>query len=178
MHLRLIREPTLWPTPGQPGCTLGSLYVNGRWCCWTLEDELREQPGQPVERWKVKGSTAIPSGTYEVQITRSARFKTDLPLLLDVPGFTGIRIHAGNTHKDTSGCLLVGLRRGELGFIGMSQVALRKVLDTLRTTTSTITLTIELPDRWDATLAAPKTELPEPKTDISGHSLGNGGRHA
>ena len=52
--------------------------------------------------------TAIPAGTYEVIVNVSVKFKRTLPLLLNVPHFTGIRIHRGNTDKDTSGCILVG----------------------------------------------------------------------
>lgn len=77
------------------------------WLCWTLEDPVREVPGEPVEAWKIKGDTAIPRGTYAVRVTRSNRFKTDLPLLLNVPGFEGVRIHGGNTAADTEGCILV-----------------------------------------------------------------------
>jgi hypothetical protein len=60
--------------------------------CWTCEDEVREVPGQPVATWKVPGKTAIPAGIYEVDITMSQRFGRDLPVLLAVPGFTGVRI--------------------------------------------------------------------------------------
>jgi hypothetical protein len=65
-----------------------------------LEDTVREK--------KIAGKTAIPEGTYQVIVNRSPKFKRDLPLLLDVPNFEGIRIHRGNTVKDTSGCILVG----------------------------------------------------------------------
>jgi len=72
-----------------PRSTIGSLYVDGKFECYTLEDVVRL--GE-----KVYGETAIPEGTYEVQITFSNRFKRDLPLLLKVPGFEGVRIHPGN----------------------------------------------------------------------------------
>lgn len=65
-----------------------------------MEDTVREK--------KIAGKTAIPEGTYQVIVNRSPKFKRDLPLLLDVPNFEGIRIHRGNTVKDTSGCILVG----------------------------------------------------------------------
>lgn len=93
--------------------TVGKLYFRlsdrdpWTWLCWTLEDVVREVPGEPVGAWKVKGQTAIPRGTYAVRVTRSNRFKTDLPLLLNVPGFEGVRIHGGNAAADTEGCILV-----------------------------------------------------------------------
>lgn len=69
--------------------TIGSLYIDKKFECYTLEDVVRTGP-------KVHGQTAIPEGTYEVQITFSPRFKRDLPLLLNVPNFEGVRIHTGN----------------------------------------------------------------------------------
>lgn len=95
-----------------PKCTIGTLYVNGKAECFTLEDVRREVKGRPVEEWKVPGATAIPAGIYNVVVTLSQRFKRDLPLLENVPGFSGIRIHPGNTAEDTEGCLLVGLVKG------------------------------------------------------------------
>lgn len=80
--------------------TLGKLYIDGKFQCFTLEDEFRTI--------KVKNETRIPSGTYRVAWTYSNRFKRDMLLLEQVPGFAGIRIHSGNTDKDTSGCILVG----------------------------------------------------------------------
>jgi len=88
--------------------TLGSLYIDGEFQCFTLEDVVREVIGEPVSKWKVKGETAIPVGRYEVQLTLSQRFGRILPILLNVPGFSGIRIHSGNTTADTEGCILVG----------------------------------------------------------------------
>lgn len=91
-----------------PDVTIGSMTVDGQWQCWTLEDTVREVRGQPVQQWKVYGKTAIPAGRYQVDLTVSARFKRLLPLLMGVPGFSGVRIHAGNTAADTEGCILVG----------------------------------------------------------------------
>ena len=98
MKLRLERIECV------PAYTMGQLYVDGAFECWVLEDPVREGP-------KVAGETAIPFGSYEVGITFSSRFKKMLPILRNVPGFEGVRIHAGNTVHDTHGCLLVGCDR-------------------------------------------------------------------
>jgi len=96
----------------ESGATIGELYVDGSVFCYTLEDEVREVRGEPVSSWKVKGKTAIPAGRYEVRLTMSPRFKRVMPQLLNVPGFSGVRIHAGNTAADTEGCILVGKGAG------------------------------------------------------------------
>jgi hypothetical protein len=89
--------------------TVGQLYVNGEFEAYVLEDRYRPPP-EP----KVRGATCIPNGRYEVIINHSPRFNRDLPLLLNVPDFSGVRIHPGNTAADTEGCLLPGLiRHGE-----------------------------------------------------------------
>ncbi|MDR2594557.1 MAG: DUF5675 family protein [Fibromonadaceae bacterium] len=77
--------------------------------CGVCEDAVRGD-GDPatVQQWKIKGETAIPYGAYKVRKTYSNRFQKEMWELQNVPGFAGIRIHAGNTHKDTEGCLLFG----------------------------------------------------------------------
>lgn len=102
MNLRLER------LPNSLTCAFGNLYVDDKWFCFTLEDHVREIEGEPVEAWKIKGTTAIPRGEYEIRLTYSNRFKRTMPQLMNVPGFEGIRIHAGNTDADTDGCILVG----------------------------------------------------------------------
>lgn len=88
-----------------PDYTIGKLYIDGHYFCDTLEDTVRPA-GQ-----KIAGKTAIPAGDYKVIKSYSPRFKKILPEILDVPGFSGVRIHAGNTAKDTEGCLLLGLNK-------------------------------------------------------------------
>ena len=83
--------------------TIGELTIDGKFECFTLEDKERDV--------KIKGETAIPKGTYKVIINQSNRFKRLLPLLIDVKGFEGVRIHPGNSNHDTEGCILVGLNR-------------------------------------------------------------------
>lgn len=103
--------------------TVSNLYIDGKRECFVLEDKVRELKGVPVYAWKIPDETAIPSGTYKVIINLSNRFKKDLPLLLSVPGFEGIRIHQGNTDKNTSGCLLLGTFWSGGDFIRDSQYA-------------------------------------------------------
>lgn len=107
--------------------TIGELYVNDEYLCDTLEDKVRPD-GE-----KVYGKTAIPAGTYEVKLTYSPRFKQILPELLNVPNFTGIRIHKGNSSKDTEGCVLVGTWDGVTAdWIGNSKVAFDNLMILLR----------------------------------------------
>ena len=92
--------------------TIGKLYVDGKYFSDVLEDVDRGLDSSMTEseilEKKVKGQTAIPTGHYVINITYSPKYKRMMPLLLDVKGFSGIRIHSGNTAKDTEGCLLVG----------------------------------------------------------------------
>lgn len=90
--------------------TIGRLAIDGEYFCDTLEPTWRDigwgRPGK-----KIAGKTAIPEGRYPVAVTFSPRFGRWLPLLLHVPLFEGIRIHAGNTANDTGGCILPGLNK-------------------------------------------------------------------
>ena len=119
MELALVRFN------GTEGYTSGRLYANGMFLCNTLEDEVREIDGAPTSEWKVPKRTAIPRGRYRVVLTMSPKFGRVLPEVLNVQGFSGIRIHRGNVSEHTEGCPLVGLPDGnELdGWLGNSAKA-------------------------------------------------------
>jgi hypothetical protein len=82
--------------------TIGEMYVDGVFECYTLEDRTRA-PGV-----KIPKETAIPYGRYQLVLDYSPKYKRIYPHILDVPMFTGIRIHPGNTDIDTEGCILLG----------------------------------------------------------------------
>ena len=94
-----------------PDYTIGTLYIDGMRFCDTIEDKVRDinQDGEFGEgEEKVFGKTAIPYGKYAMELSMSQKFKRKLPLLHNVPHFTGIRIHRGNTAEDSHGCILPG----------------------------------------------------------------------
>ena len=94
-----------------PNYTEGELYVNGVYFCKTLEDTNRDlnKNGQfDNNEKKVYGETCIPYGKYKVILSYSPKFKRELPEILEVPDFQGIRIHRGNKISDTLGCILCG----------------------------------------------------------------------
>lgn len=92
--------------------TIGKLYVDGVYFSDVIEDKDRglddSMTVREILNKKVKGETAIPTGHYNIEITYSPKYKRMMPLLIGVKGYSGIRIHSGNTSKDTEGCLLVG----------------------------------------------------------------------
>lgn len=98
MKLKLVREIFTDKS------TIGKLFINEEFECYTLEDVVREE--------KIFGETAIPEGLYKVVTVFSNHFKRRVPLLVNVPNFQGIEIHVGNTPKDTNGCVLVGRKDG------------------------------------------------------------------
>lgn len=105
-----------------PDYTIGKLYINDVYECDTLEDQDRGLTSQmsisEIELKKVYGKTAIPTGTYKIDMTTvSPKFKDRvwakpykgiLPRLIDVKGYSGVLIHVGNKAEDTLGCILVG----------------------------------------------------------------------
>lgn len=113
--------------------TIGRLFINNVYFCDTLEDVPRET--------KIANETCIPIGKYKVIISWSNRFKRQMPLIVDVPGFDGIRIHAGNTSKDTSGCILVGENK-LTGRLINSRQAFDKLFSILKATKEDITIEI------------------------------------
>lgn len=99
----------------RPTYCIGKLYVDGQYLCDTIEDTDRglddRMSEEDILKLKVKGETAIPSGIYPVTITCSPKYKKQMPLINNVKGYSGVRIHSGNTSKDTEGCVLVGLNK-------------------------------------------------------------------
>lgn len=114
--------------------TIGKLYVNDKYICYTLEDYCRDSNRDgdldDIGETKVHSHTAIPSGKYKMIINMSNRFKKLMPLLINVKGFEGVRIHSGNTHKDTEGCLIVGLEQG-IDSVSQSRLAFMRLMNEL-----------------------------------------------
>lgn len=105
--------------------TIGRLEdENGKKICDTLEPIWRNYDGGEM---KIPRKSAIPEGTYRVVVTKSRRFQKYLPLLVGVPGFEGVRIHAGNTSRDTEGCILVG-QNLQVGKVLWSRITLEKLM--------------------------------------------------
>ena len=122
---RIARKPTY---------TIGKMYINGAYFCDTIEDADRglkqTDDLDKITSIKVKGKTAIPTGRYLVTKTLSARFKRNMYLLNNVPGFAGIRIHSGNTAEDTEGCLILGKNK-VIGNVVDSKVTVEEFEKTL-----------------------------------------------
>ena len=128
MKLTLIRDIYTTKT------TVGRLFIDGVEFCYTLEDVAR------VKGVKIYGETAIPCGKYSVTLSYSNRFKTLMPLVYNKPdltvrdekgiSFSGIRIHQGNTDKDTHGCILVGSSKSN-NFVGNSRATYKELLNIL-----------------------------------------------
>lgn len=123
--------------------TMGKLYIDNEYFCDTIEDTNRDLNKNGIfdnNETKVYGETCIPFGIYSIIMNYSPRFKKVLPLLLNVPSFEGVRIHAGNTAQDSHGCILVGIYTGN-GFISNSKVTLEKLINKLN---EAFNITIEI----------------------------------
>ena len=126
--------------------TIGALEIAGKRICDTLEDKDRgltdRQPEDVIKRIKVHGETAIPTGTYRVDMDSvSPRFGSvafykqvcggKLPRLVGVKGFVGVLVHAGNTAADTHGCILVGENK-QVGTVLNSRATFEKLYKMMR----------------------------------------------
>lgn len=127
--------------------TVGNLYINGVFFCNILEDKVRDLNKNGTfdcGEFKIKGHTAIPYGTYEIKVTYSPKFKRELPLLLNVPFFEGIRMHKGNLPSDTEGCLIPGENKKKGMVINSTkyEVELTKLLKEVQNKKEKITIKI------------------------------------
>lgn len=129
--------------------TIGKVYINGSYFCDSLEDKDRGlaqgMPLSEIKSKKVYGKTAIPAGAYNVSWNYSNRFKRMMPLIEDVPGFSGVRIHSGNTHSDTEGCVLLGQNK-QVGKVLNSKATISKfypLVEKAYKSGEKITITIE-----------------------------------
>lgn len=123
---RLVRGPVATRS-GAENFTPGRIFLDDVFFCHAVEDEDRklEDGGG-----KVYGKTAIPRGKYRLITSESPRFGRILPEVLKVPGFTGIRIHGGNTAEDSHGCILVGQEKRATG-VGKSAAVVQRIIDTI-----------------------------------------------
>ena len=130
MDLLIIRSVFYEPITG------GELLIDGIKFCDTLEDTDRKLSSadslDKIKSVKKQGVTAIPTGTYDWKMEYSPSFKRVLPTILNVPGFTGVRIHGGNTVKDTAGCPLVGIKTISHRALVQSQPTLEKLIKKLK----------------------------------------------
>lgn len=122
--------------------TIGSLYVDGKYFCDTIEDRDRgldcSMSLHEISRKKVYGETAIPTGSYPIDMgTVSTKFRLrewarpyggKLPRLLGVPYYSGVLIHVGNTEKDSLGCILVGENKVK-GQVVNSAATFKRLMD-------------------------------------------------
>lgn len=126
--------------------TIGKLYVDGKYICDTIEDKDRgltsDMPLSDIQKRKVYGETAIPTGRYNVEMNMtSAKFgkqpfynevcKGKLPRIVGIKGYEGVLIHCGNSAKDSLGCILVGENK-VVGQVINSKIAFRKLYSIIK----------------------------------------------
>jgi len=111
MKLKVVRETK------NDVCTIGSLFINDVFFCYTLEDKDRGLKQSDsllfIQAKKIFGLTAIPSGFYKLTVNQSPKFKRMLPRILDIKGFDGVLLHRGNSANDSLGCILIGYKKGD-----------------------------------------------------------------
>lgn len=139
--------------------TIGHLSIDGKYFCDTLEDPDRGLTSTmnltEIKAKKIKGDTAIPTGTYKITLDvvspKYSNFSKypyvkfcggKIPRLLNIPGYEGVLIHAGNTQKDTEGCLLVGENK-VVGKVINSQVTWKKLYEILQKDKNNLSITIK-----------------------------------
>lgn len=129
MNLTLKRYPTI------NGYTEGKLYIDGAYFCDTLEDQDRglyqHMSLAEIKAVKVYGETCIPYGTYKVELSYSPKFKKIMPAILDVKGFTGVRIHNGVDKNSTLGCVIIG-KKWQDGKVTKSRDTFAKLMQILQ----------------------------------------------
>ena len=133
MELKLIRKYR------KTDYTIGILYINNKYFCEILEDTDRglkdSMSLEEIKKIKIKDQTCIPYGKYQILMTYSPKYKKVMPLVNNVKGFEGIRIHSGNTNKDTSGCLLPGFNKIK-GQVINSRETFNKLYSLIQTATN------------------------------------------
>lgn len=128
--------------------TIGALQVNGEYMMDTLEPHAIDWRKEK----KRAGKTAIPEGRYLVKMRHSQKYRKRMPFFQDVPYFTGVMIHTGNTAKDTRGCILVG-KNTLVGQVTESRVNFQKLYPLLLAASERgedIWVTVRSPKDWKA----------------------------
>lgn len=127
------------------GYTISRVWIDGELFCNALEHEDRGlkkvMPLELLQHIKIAGKTAIPSGEYEIRMTYSPRFGREMPQIMDVPAFEGVRIHSGNSVKDTEGCPLLG-KNTKVGMVTDSRDTCKRFERLLRKAGGVCTLVI------------------------------------
>ena len=137
---------TLVRIANRPTYCIGKLYIDGVYQWDVIEDTDRglddKMKESEILKKKIKGQTAIPTGVYPVVITYSPKYKKPMPLIDKVKGYSGIRIHSGNTAKDTEGCLIVGKNK-EVGKVLESRKTYNALFKILTETKERIIIDIQ-----------------------------------
>lgn len=127
--------------------TIGKMYVDGVYFCDVVEDKDRgiddSMPEFEIKAIKVYGKTAIPTGVYDLEWTFSTKFKRFLPEIKNVKGFSGIRIHSGNTAEDSFGCLIAGENKVKGGVVN-SRVTCERLNNIIKNTIKKEKIKIEI----------------------------------